>query len=92
MLSQCFDMSPSIISTASLNESTLDSFFLFFQISAKIKRSIIELFFRRTVSTFSTISLATVSVSDGQSNFLLLIVSEDLQSEHFQAYSYPRQS
>ena len=57
-----------------------------------MKRSIIELFFRRTVSTFSAISLATVSVSDGQSNFLLLIVSEDLQSEHFQAYNYPRQS
>ena len=77
-------MSTSIISTASSNQSTLDSVF-FFKYLPKIKRSIIELFFRRTVGIFCAISLATVLVSDGQSNFSSLIVLDNLQSENFQA-------
>ena len=80
------------ISTVSLNVTpTLDSV-MFFNYLQTMKRYIIGIFFKWTVGIYycyyqSRYSL--VSVSDGQSNFILLIVSDDLKSEHYSSIQLP---
>ena len=64
----------------------------FFNYLPRIKRYIIELFFKWTVGIYycyyqSRYSLT--SVSDGQFNFILSIISDDLRSEHFSSTQLP---